>query len=343
MVTKKTTKTKKKKEESKSSAQSTSTVIKKPVKAEVTTLGPAPEVKSGQVAPVQEVTGQTIDAAQQAEFRARQMALADQLAAQSRGEGPSQAGLQLQRALEDNQNAQLSFARSNRNVNPALAMKQAQGQMASLGQRSALDAAQARIAEIQSAQGLLGGVVDAGRVQDIGLATSQAQLLQQAALANQEEANKAAIAQGLYDTQANVATGENATKYGITQGGFDQGVSSDYAAALNAAATRQAEINAQIKQAQMSADATRSAASSGANASRYATDAGLYKFNMENALNLDQAAYLNEMNNQAAQNGANATGTGFRNQNNAAATGAAGNLANAWGFQGSKTNKMRFQ
>lgn len=229
------------------------------------------------------------------------MALADQLAAQSRGEGPSQAGLQLQRALEDNQNAQLSFARSNRNVNPALAMKQAQGQMATLGQRSALDAAQARIAEIQSAQGLLGGVLDQGRIQDIGLATNQAQLLQQAALANQEEANKAAIANALYATQANVATGENATKYGIAQGGFTQGANTDFAAAVNAAAIRQAEINSAIKQQQISAAATQGAANAGASASRYSTDAGLYKFNMENALNLDQGAYTNGMSNLGFQ------------------------------------------
>lgn len=340
MVTKKSTKTKRK-DSSKSSAQSTSTVIKKPVKAEVTTLGPAPEVKAGQVAPVQTVTGQTIDATQQAEFRARQMALADQLAAQSRGEGPSQAGLQLQRALEDNQNAQLSFARSNRNVNPALAMKQAQGQMATLGQRSALDAAQARIAEIQSAQGLLGNVVDQGRVQDIGLATSQAGLLQQAALANQEEANKAAIAQGLYDTQANVATGENATKYGITQGGFDQGVSNDYAAALNAAATRQAEINAQIKQAQMSAAATTGAANAAASASRYGTDAGLYKFNMEQALNLDQGGYGNAMSNLGFQGNNNQANFDIRKGVNQGYKDAANNLATAWGYQGSQGGAVK--
>lgn len=342
MATKKTTKTTKKDSKS-SSAQSTSTVIKKPVKAEVTTLGPAPTVDAGVVAPVDKITGQTIDATQQAEFRAKQMALADQLAAQSRGEGPSQAGLQLQRALEDNQNAQLSFARSNRNVNPALAMKAAQGQMATLGQRSALDAAQARIAEIQSAQGLLGGVVDQGRVQDIDLANKQAFYLQDAAKANQEEANKAAIANALYKTQANVATGENATKYGIQNGIFTNNASTDFAAAVNAAAIRQAEINSAIKQQQISAAATMGAANAGAAASRYGTDADLYKFNSTLANSLDQNAYLNEMNNQGVQGGLNDNISGIRTDTNKGVTNTVRNLTNAWGFQGSKTNKNGFR
>lgn len=77
--------------------------------------------------------------------------LIDQLTQGSQGQGPSLANLQLQQALGQNVSNQLGVAASNRSVNPALALRMASQNIASLGQGSAMNSAQARIQEQQNA------------------------------------------------------------------------------------------------------------------------------------------------------------------------------------------------
>jgi hypothetical protein len=127
----------------------------------------------------------TIDQAKQAEFRAHQIELAKQLAAQARGEGPSLAALQLQQASDRNIANQMALAASMRGGNPALAQRNLLSNAASLQQQTAMEAAQARMQEQLAAQQQLAGLAASGREADIGLATTQARLAQEAALANQ--------------------------------------------------------------------------------------------------------------------------------------------------------------
>jgi hypothetical protein len=88
------------------------------------------------------------------DIRNRQLSLADQLAAISRGEGPSLAEQQLRSATDRNQAQQLSFANSGRGG--PMAASRAMNNSARLGAIAGQDAASARIAEANQARQLLG-------------------------------------------------------------------------------------------------------------------------------------------------------------------------------------------
>ncbi len=119
-----------------------------------------------------------IDQAAQAQFRTQQQNLIGQLAMQASGRGPSVAGAQLHQASQANQAAtfaQLASARGASAGNPGLA-RNAMNTSANIQAQTSRDAAVARMQEQMNAQGQLGNVISAGRQQDIGMATSQAQL-----------------------------------------------------------------------------------------------------------------------------------------------------------------------
>lgn len=136
----------------------------------------------------------TINPQQQAQFRARQMALADQLGQQAMGQGPSVAGSQFKAAADTSLAQQQALAAGARGGNVALAGRQAAQNASNANQAFARDAATARIQEQISARDQLGGLLGQGRGQDIGLATDQAGLSQQLNLANaglQQQSNLA--------------------------------------------------------------------------------------------------------------------------------------------------------
>lgn len=97
------------------------------------------------------------------------MALMGQLAAQTRGEGPSLAQGQLQAGNEAAMRQQMSMAASARGggANQAAAAYNAQNQMGTISQQNALAAAQLRNQEMLGAQGQLAGVASQFSQQDL--------------------------------------------------------------------------------------------------------------------------------------------------------------------------------
>jgi len=126
----------------------------------------------------------TIDAAPQAQFRTGQQGLATSLQSVIDGQAPSVAQMQGQRAAAENMAAQMSLAAGARGSNMALARRQAAANVGQLNARAGLDAALVRAQESATARGQLGGVLQQARGADLGLATEQAGLQQQAASAN---------------------------------------------------------------------------------------------------------------------------------------------------------------
>lgn len=120
------------------------------------------------------------------EFRTGQMTLAQQLAAQAAGQGPSLATETLKQGQAANQAAIFAQLASQRGgANPGLA-RQAMQTSAQIQGQTARDAALARIQEQMGAREQLGGVLGAGRQGDVQtagqqneLAVAQAQLAQQ--------------------------------------------------------------------------------------------------------------------------------------------------------------------
>lgn len=174
-----------------------------------------------QLAQVQGRAAPTIDQSQQAQFRAGQMQLMQDLQAQAAGQGPSLANLQLQQGTDNNIRQAMALGTTRQGVNPALAQRSIMNQATMAQQQAAQQAAVNRMQEQMAARQQLGGVMESGRGQDIGLATSQANLSQQQMglndaqarfyntgmmdSINQEQANKMAYE----NLRANQAAGMN--------------------------------------------------------------------------------------------------------------------------------------
>lgn len=127
----------------------------------------------------------SIDPTQQAQMRAGQMDLINNLSAVARGTaGPSVAEMQMRRGLEDNQRAALGMALNTDGVSPAAGLRAAMMQNAMAGQRTVADTAMLRAEEANAARALMGQALGQARGQDIGLATDQASMANQAAQFN---------------------------------------------------------------------------------------------------------------------------------------------------------------
>lgn len=158
-------------------------------------------------------TAAQINMMPQNQFRENQLALAQQLMGQASGTGPSVAENQFRAASEQNLAATLAAANSARGgANPALqraalqANAQTQGQMAQ-------DVATQRMQEQMQAAGLLGQVAASGRGQDSELASQQAALNQQAALAGYQGNLQTNLAQAQIDAQMQQQFTDTQAKY----------------------------------------------------------------------------------------------------------------------------------
>lgn len=142
-----------------------------------------------------------IDQAGSNEWRAQQQSLAQQLALQASGQGPSLATEQLNQAQKANQAAAFAQLASQRGGPSAAGARSAQMASAQIQGQTARDAATARIQEQMAARQQLGGVLESGRGADIQLATQQAMMQQEAGLAKYKGDLERAIAQGQLDQQ----------------------------------------------------------------------------------------------------------------------------------------------
>lgn len=141
--------------------------------------------------PAATTQGAKIATGPQDQSRGMQMELGNDLLAASRGQGPSVAGMQYQRNMEDAMAAQMSMAASSRG-NPAIAQRNAAANQAGISQRGALDSAMIRAQEQQQAQGALAGLSTGMRGQDQNIAIGQAGIDQQTGMFNAGQIQTAA-------------------------------------------------------------------------------------------------------------------------------------------------------
>ncbi len=129
-------------------------------------------------------SGATIDQVQSGQARDQLQALADALRARSQGQAPSLAELQMRQGLDQSIASQRSLALSQRGMSRAAANRLASQGIAGAQLGAASNAAMLRAAEQAQVEQALGGVLSGMRGQDIGVATSQAGLRQDASKTN---------------------------------------------------------------------------------------------------------------------------------------------------------------
>lgn len=250
-----------------------------------TEMGPIERITAATTGPIERVNAEQIDKTQQEEFRRKQIEFANRLEAQTRGEGPSVASGEYRIAADRAMANQFALSRSG---GGALAARQAAINAAGIQQEAARQASQIRMAEALAAQQQLGNVLETGRAGDINLATNQAGLNQGANLANAAAQNT-----NIYQnaTLSQDAARANALAFNTQlaqQAQLNQNNALANAQAVNARNNAQAGINQQIQSSRIAAGASAAAAAAGAGASRYATDASLYKFNQQLGFDMDR-------------------------------------------------------
>lgn len=191
-------------------------------KVSAATLGQSTNMTAAQLAEAERIAAAQISPEQQAQIRARQMSLADALTAQAAGQGPSLAGRQLADARNQQIQTAMALAASQRGLTAGQGLRSIADQTTAANQFAASEAAKQRIAEQLSAREQLAGVLSGARTQDIGLATSQAGLAQQAAMANQAAANNASQFQATLDQQANAANMQSQNQFALQQAALNQ-------------------------------------------------------------------------------------------------------------------------
>lgn len=166
----------------------------------------AQQVAAGNIG-AERINAAQIDPSQQAQFRGGQAQLVSDLQAQAAGNGPSLAQDQLRQGTDRNIAQAMALQASQRGTNAASGMRNIAQNTALANQQAAQQAATLRVQEQLAGREQLGNVLGAARGQDIGLASTDAQLLQQANMANQatgldaSKANQAANLQAAMSNQ----------------------------------------------------------------------------------------------------------------------------------------------
>lgn len=150
----------------------------------------AGQMSAEQAGPAAMAIGAEIRRQEQAEMRARQLGVLQQLQDAADGKAPSVAQLMLQRQADQNISQQRGLAAGARGNMVGLAAMNAATNIGQLNQQAALDKAILRAQEMATARGQLGQATDSVRNQDIGLETSQAGLYNAVNLANQSAMNQ---------------------------------------------------------------------------------------------------------------------------------------------------------
>jgi hypothetical protein len=165
----------------------------------------APQATTTTIAPVRTANAAQINTAAQDQFRARQLVLADRVNAVATG-GQMGAG-ELAARREGNRAIaqQQAYARMGRGANAATAARTAATNTANIGLNTAGQAAQAATTDRQMADQTMAGLLTSGRSADIGLATGQAGLNQQAGLANMDAQNQRVFQQAGLDQSTSLA------------------------------------------------------------------------------------------------------------------------------------------
>lgn len=146
--------------------------------------------------------GAKIDPWLQAQVRDKQMDNISALEAQARGEGPSVARETLQQGVDANLAAALSMAANQKSgAGYGGTMRALENQRSAITQQGAADAALLSLQEQMQARNQLGQMLQGARGLDIGLATDQARLSQEAGLFSAGARNQFALGQGQLEVQ----------------------------------------------------------------------------------------------------------------------------------------------
>lgn len=189
-----------------------------------TTIAPITKYAASTIAPTQNVTAARINMDPQAQFRQQQQDLATALQRSVNGTaGPTVAELQGQRQSDEAIQQQLALAAMNHGRGANAALRVAGRNIATLQAKAASDAMMARAKEQADSRAQLSDLLGTGRTQDIGLATTGAQLEQ----------------------QANISNADRAAARAMKQADLEQAAAAGNAAAQNELNERQAALTAQ--------------------------------------------------------------------------------------------------
>lgn len=174
-----------------------------------------------------QVGGAQLNSSQQNQFRGQQQTLAQQLAAISGGQQMGAGEMATRRQFQQGLAAQLAQSQMARGYAAPSAARAAARNVGNMTVDASGQSAQAALQDQTQARGLLAQLLGQGREQDIGVAGQNAQLSQQADLANQAAKlqqmgmNDAAIASYLGQLYG-VDAAEMGAKLGILQGNQQQ-------------------------------------------------------------------------------------------------------------------------
>lgn len=177
-----------------------------------------------------------IDQTKQAQFRRGQQDFVTALQKQAAGKGTSVAQTQMQQGKDASIKQAMAMSASQPGVNPAMAARMAQESAATTNLNTNQQLATLRAQEQATARAQLGGALQSARAQDIGLASSQAQLTQQASAANlqaemrQRQMNdqivdslmKQGLSRDQAEAQTALASEQQKMEYSLTIGGMNQ-------------------------------------------------------------------------------------------------------------------------
>jgi hypothetical protein len=163
--------------------------------------------QAGRAAMMTAQTGQAsqLSPQQQAEFRRRQLGLADRLTGIMSGQEQGAGELAAQRQGSRAAAQQMGMARSMRGGNAALAASSAMRNAGDIGLNTAGLSQQAALQDQLMASGQLGAVLGQGRGQDIDMSSQNAQLRQQMGMANLGYQNQAGMANQQASNQQKLA------------------------------------------------------------------------------------------------------------------------------------------
>lgn len=171
---------------------------------------------------------------QDEQFRQQQLNLANSLQNTLNGNGPSLAGLQLGQANAAAAAQRMSQAASQRGFgNTAATMRDLQYQQGAGVNANAIAAAQLGMQERLNAQNSLGNLLGTSRSQDIGAATSNAQLSQEANLANAGSTNQFTLQGAQLGQQAQLANQSALNNATLQQAAYQQAMNESNQGAQN--------------------------------------------------------------------------------------------------------------
>jgi hypothetical protein len=256
----------------------------------------------------------------QAAIRARQLSILKQLEDAANGNAPSVAQLMLRRASDENISQQQGLAASARGPMVGLAAMNAATNIGNLNQKAALDQAILRAQEMSTARGQYGDASSAVRGQDIGLETSQAGFVNATNLANQGAYNTRALSQAQLQQQAalaNQATGAQSSQFNAGQGNA-RAISQAQLTQDAAKANQASQLQTSLANARARNDAATKNAELAQNA--YLADASAANARALQQAQLEQQAAVENLKTQTQVNLANASAYNTRATNQAGLT-----------------------